>query len=438
MNYPEALEYIDSFINYMGAGKGRRFTRSMKRLGRIAALLEAAGNPHSFFRAVLVGGTKGKGSTASFLARILGTAGYTTGLYLSPHLVTVRERMLINGERISRDRFASAVTELKPYLDTFTDRLGKTTPSYFEILTACAFLFFKNMEADIAVLEVGMGGKYDATNITDPLVSVITSIGLEHTEFLGNTPAEIASEKCGIARRERPLITAVTGQEAMNVIEKKSAELNAPLYRLDREISAECGETVSVSFKGRTVDGIQIPLPGTHQYRNAAAAAAAAIELDSSHTFRITDEHIRSGIQQTRILGRIDIVSDDPVTIFDTAHTADSVRALMDTIHTGYPGKLIYGVFNISRDKDLNGIIGEFPANLVYIYTAPTGNPRNCGHTELASRLTEKGVEASSCESVSEAMKAAADRAGSSGIVLVFGSFFLTGRAYEQAGYTDE
>jgi len=438
MNYSESLAYIESFINYSGAGKGRRFPDAMKRLSRISALAEFAGSPQTAFPAVLVGGTKGKGSTASFLARILETAGYRTGLYLSPHLVTIRERILINSRRISKDDFASAVTELKPYLDAFEDRLGKTTPSYFEILTACAFLFFKTAGVDIAVIEVGMGGKYDATNIIEPLMSVITSIGLEHTEFLGSTIPEITAEKCGIMREGKPVVTSAADPEALSVIESEASRLNAPLYRLDREITLSPGTTVGMSFKGVSAEDTSVPLPGAHQLRNAAAAFAAAVELNAHDTFDITTEHIREGIRNTQIMGRIDIVRKDPLTIFDTAHTADSIQSLTDTLNSRYPEKDVYGVFNLSKDKDLDRIITAFPPRCVRIYTAPTGNPRNYDHEELASLLVQAGVPAEPASSVPEAVGTAEKQAGQDGLVLVFGSFFITGLAYEYLGYTDE
>lgn len=438
MNYSESLAYLDSFINYTGAGRGRRFPDSMKRLSRIRRLAEFAGSPHTAFPAVLVGGTKGKGSTASFLARILETAGYRAGLYLSPHLVTVRERILINSRPISKEDFASSLTDFKPHLDTFRDRLGRTTPSYFEILTACAFLYFKNSCVDIAIIEVGMGGKYDATNIAEPLVSVITSIGLEHTEFLGSTIPEITAEKCGIMRKGKPVVTAVTDLDALSVIESEASRLSAPLYRLGSEITLFPDDTAAMSFKNVRAGDISVPLPGTHQQRNAASAFAAAVELNECAAFDITADHIREGIQNTKIMGRIDIVREDPLTILDTAHTADSIQSLTDTLKSRYPGKNIYSVFNLSKDKDLKSIITAFPPRLVRIYTAPTGNPRNYDHEELASLLSQAGISADPASSVSEAVGTAEKEAGQDGIVLVFGSFFITGLAYEYMGYTDE
>ncbi|MFH1708749.1 MAG: Mur ligase family protein [Planctomycetota bacterium] len=436
MDYPAAVPYLESFINY-ATGTGKDFPRHMKKLHRIRTILDRHGNPYQGLPVVLVTGTKGKGSTAVMLAAILKRAGYRVGTYLSPHLVSVRERIRLNGRPVSKPLFARTITRLQPYLDTFADRRAAATPSYFEILTAAAFMLFRE-RTDLAVMEIGMGGRYDATNMAEPLVSVITPISLEHTQFLGKTVTLIAGEKAGIMRTRRPVVCTARHPDALRVITRTARALTARLLRIDRDfrVTDEKGGTVRITALGHTVGRIHIPMPGRHQSENAAAAVTAAFLLRDAG-YRIAPAAIREGIARARLAGRIDLVRRSPLTVIDTAHTVDSVRALGDTIAQRWPGRPIHAVFNLSLDKDLKNIARVFPAGIRSVTIPPTGSIRNYAPRALQARLRRAGIASVTAASVAAAIRSSSRKAGHDGIVLIFGSFFLAGKAYEYFGQAD-
>ncbi len=435
MEYSQTISYLQSFINYAHIPASRSEPENMKKLSRMVHLLEYLDNPQHSFPVVLIAGTKGKGSTAAMLSSILTEAGCRTGLYTSPHLVSVRERIAVDRNPVSKEECTSLIMELKPYLDEKLEHHSSDTPSFFEIVTAASFLFFKRQKADIAVIEVGMGGRFDATNTADPVLSVITRMGLDHTLFLGNTIPEITAEKCGIMRRNTPAVTIAQNNEALNVITNTAGKLESPLFRLGNEFTFE---NRTFLMDGIRIPDIDIPLPGRHQEDNAAGAIAAAVKLETAAGIHVSEHDIRKGLKNTAIRGRIETVSEDPLTVFDTAHNEDSIQALSETLDKLHPGLPVTGVFNISSDKDLERVVKVFPRNLKKLYTAPTDNPRSHQPEKLTERLRHLGIESRPADSVASALQMAReDAAAGGGMVLVFGSFFLTGLAYRSIGVED-
>lgn len=440
MNFPETVEYLDSFINYEKAGKGRQSPRWMKKLHRIEKLLEHFDHPEHSFKSILIAGTKGKGSTAAVLSSILTCSGLKNGLFTSPHLVTVRERLRFNGELINEDDFSETITLMKSYLDSFEDPDSFETPSYFEIITMAALLYFKKQKADVCVLEIGMGGRFDAVNSVDPVCAVITSIGLEHTDILGDTIEKIAGEKAGIMRKGFPVVSVVRKNEAKKVISDKAAELSAPIFQIGDSITVSSDKgKMAFSAKGVEIANIALPFPGIHQADNCAAAGTAALILKDSHFQQITEHSICKGIEKSDLQGRIDTVRSSPVTIFDTSHTTDSVSSLRKTLTELHPGKKIHALFNCSDDKDIEKIVEVFPENIESLLIPPTDNPRTYDPEFLVGILNGYDLKAEISESVDIALAAATKRAlNSDGIVLVFGSFFLAGLAYRFIGADNE
>jgi len=430
MNYSQAKAYLDSFINYAGAGKGREFPRRMKKLFRIEALLEAFDNPEKKVPVVLVAGTKGKGSTCGMLASICRCAGYSTGVYSSPHIMTVRERIVVNGRNISRKEFAALITRMAPVLNRYEDRQGLETPSYFEIMTVAAFLYFLDQKADIAIVEVGMGGKLDATNSADPIVSIITSIGLEHTEYLGPDLQSIAGEKSGIMRSKRPVIVTVQKQEALKRIKTEAKLLHARLIQKDKAFTINEVASGKYTFRqdGTIINKISIPLPGSHQVTNCSGAIAAALQLRNYGFPQINEHVIKMGVRKTKISGRIDIIGN---TILDASHTEESVKELRSVLLEQFPDRPVYALFNLSTDKDLDKIVAVLPENIVRLTVVPTDNPRTYRPEDLCDELDKRNCIAEVGEdAVAEYKDALLEAADNNGVVLVFGTFFLLNHIY--------
>jgi dihydrofolate synthase/folylpolyglutamate synthase len=380
-------------------------------------------------RAVLIAGTNGKGSTAATLASILRTSGMCTGLYTSPHLARVNERIRIGETEISDEDFARLYFQVddaaqKLLLDGKLPQL----PSFFEILTAQALLYFAEAKVDVAVLEVGMGGRLDATNIVEPLLSVITDISLDHTEWLGPTIAAITREKAGILRQGGTLIALPQDPEANQVLDEVAAELK--VRRVNTEAYMPQVGTVgcySVEALGAEIK-VESPLAGAHQQRNVALAIAAAVELGSAHGFPITPEAIAEGIRQTRWPGRLERIRKNGVEwILDVAHNPAGALALRAALRDQTKGtKAGTLVFSCLKDKPAAEMAQILFPLFEQVILTPIHSPRatEIAELEIAARAT--GVPAVSAGSVHEALQWAEKR-GQGGVVVVSGSIYLVG-----------
>ena len=311
LNYESALAYIDTFINFEKSPDFSRQTR-LYNLDRISRLLDLLGNPHRNFKVIHVAGSKGKGSTAAIIASILTHAGYKTGLFTSPHLVTPRERCCIDARLISEAEFADFVNRLKPSIEIVAGLKTLGSVSFFEIYTALAFCYFADNAVDFAIVEVGLGGRLDATNIVQPFVTVITPISLEHTAILGNTFEAIAREKAEIIKPNRPLVLAPQPPQAQSVFETVASDRHAPIDQVGQGIDLKrrdwniSGQTFDLKTQTESYPNLFLPLLGEHQALNAATAIAC-VERIKHAGYSIPKTSIYDGMKGVRLCGRVQV-----------------------------------------------------------------------------------------------------------------------------------
>ena len=416
MTATEAIAYIES-VSWKGSIPG---------LERTQGLLALMGNPERCFKCVHIAGTNGKGSTAAMTASILRKAGYKTGLYTSPHIYRFHERIQVNGEDIS-DRDLAAITEyVKPLAQSMDDH-----PTEFELVFCIAAEYFKRVGCDIVVVEVGMGGAMDATNVIPvPEVAVITNIGLDHTGFLGNTVEEIATEKCGIFKDGGSAVVYRSSPGVETVFEKAAAAHGVSLRRADFEGL----ELVSHSLEGQVFHcgkrrDIRLPLLGEHQRYNAAVVLGIMDTL-TEKGWAITEEHIYTGLQETSWPGRFHIVSRDPLFIVDGGHNPQCLESLVKNIQDYLPGKRVIGLTGVLADKDYGEMYKPVIPLIEQFVCITPPNDRKLEATELAAHLRKAGAVATACESIPAGVNKARELAGKDGVVLCFGSLYSIGTIY--------
>jgi dihydrofolate synthase / folylpolyglutamate synthase len=422
-------------------------------LAHMRVVLEAMGHPERAFPSVLIAGTNGKGSTAATLASILRASGLDTGLYTSPHLVRINERIRRNGIAISDDEFEVLFDGVEDRVNWLMDdeRLP-WHPSFFEMMTAIAFKFFKFRHVDIAVLEVGMGGRLDATNVVEPLVSVITDISLDHQKFLGNTVAEIAREKAGIIRRGGVVVTLPQQPEANDVIGNTILDLGAvgvnavryvpPVspgsteYRVSTTEGSSTKTRYPLEVMGKQIV-VESPLTGRHQLRNVALAIAAAEELSKQGLRGIVPESIELGIRETQWPGRFQIAPARggwPEIVFDVAHNPAGAWALRSALSERYGDRSLIFVFGAMRDKAISEMAEIlFPIAQAVIATRPN-NPRSASPEEIHQAGERTGTDIETVAEVTVALERARALAGGDGVVVVTGSIYLVGEAMQALG----
>jgi dihydrofolate synthase/folylpolyglutamate synthase len=424
-------------------------------LAHMRALLAAMGHPERMFPSVLIAGTNGKGSTSATLASILRASGLKTGLYTSPHLIRINERIRINGEPISDDDFAGLHGEV----DRVAERLVENKelpwhPSFFEMMTGIAFAYFARERVQIAVLEVGMGGRLDATNVVEPRVSVIADISLDHQKFLGDTVGEIAREKVGIIRRGGVVVTLPQQPEANDVIGNTILDLDAigvsatqyvppvspasPEYRVPSTEGGAAWSQYPLQVMGKQIL-IRTPLVGRHQLRNVALAIAAAEELNKLGFVAITPESIEQGIRETRWPGRFQVIPAHegwPDVILDVAHNPAGAWALRSALSERYDGRPLIFVFGAMRDKAISEMTEIlFPLAERVIATRPD-NPRAASPDEIQQAGGRTGTEIELVAEVRAAVDRARELAGGDSVVVITGSIYLVGQAMSLLGVT--
>ncbi len=424
MDYSQSLQALASLGHEL---RGMRFS-----LDPIRRVLAALGRPERDYPTAIVAGTNGKGSTSAMLAGILEAAGHRTGLYTSPHLMRVNERVRVNGEEISDEDFARAFGEVWESVRRLREDGSLAPPSFFEYLTATAFLHFSRAAIDLAVLEVGMGGRLDATNVTQPRVAVITNIALDHQEFLGTTHAAIAGEKAGVIKPGRPVVSACTHPEAVEVIRRRAAELGAPLLetsraaRLSNLRAREGRYTFDLELAGERFADLEVPLAGRFQVSNAVAAVAAATLL-RREGWNIPAAAIAKGLREARWPGRLETVLARPQVVLDGAHNPAAAREVARFYQQHLEGRTLRLVYASMRDKAM-GEISEilFPlARQVYL-TRPD-QARAASPEEILAAACVRPREAVSLPDPAQALEAAVAASAPEDVVLAAGSLFLAG-----------
>jgi dihydrofolate synthase / folylpolyglutamate synthase len=425
MSYRRTVEYLYGLQKY-----GMKFG-----LDNITRLLYALGNPHHFFRSVHVAGTNGKGSTSSMTESVIRTSGCRTGLFTSPHLVSFTERIRIDGEEISEEDVVALAEEVRKAVG----KIGDFSPTFFEVVTAMAFLCFRLRGVEWAIVEVGLGGRLDATNVILPEVTVLTAVGLDHREFLGNTLGEVAAEKAGIIKPGVPVVVAPQAPEVLEVIENRSSEKRSPLFRYGRDFSSSivledaCG--LSFRYGGeKEYDHLRLPLAGEHQAVNAALAVKTTEILTGKYPGMICN--IREGLEAVRWPGRIEIVREKPATVIDGAHNPDAAAAL-----SAYLGKIVarvYGrvilVIGIMGDKDIDGILRPLlPLASAVIFTAASYG-RAASAEVLSAHAAALGYPSVISNGVADAIRKAEGLYAPGDVIVVTGSFYTIGEAKEVLG----
>lgn len=424
MDYREALTYILSFADFErwpGAGYAERWD-----LRRMEELLERMASPHLNRKTIHIAGSKGKGSTAAMIASATNAAGYRTGLYTSPHLHTMRERIRIDGKLITEQEFAGVMSGMVVHIEsTSQGQYGEL--STFEILTGLAFAHFQKADANFQVLETGLGGKLDATNVVPkPDVCVITSISLDHTAVLGDTVAQIAAEKAGIIKPGVPVVCAPQAPEARKVIEKVCSDNGAALTMIGTDITWK-GTGSSASSQSLEVDGLElnIPLLGEYQLQNAATAVAA-LQIAG-----ISDQVIVKGLAATQWSGRIEVLQRQPLFVVDGAHNGDSAAKLVRALKQHFKYERSILIIGTSADKNTKSIVEQFAPCFDMVITTATEHPRANDPVALVAEFGTFGKDAQSTVNVREAVALAQSRAQPHDLICASGSLFLVAEVIE-------
>lgn len=442
VDFARALEYL---TGHADLERGDRLPSELN-LERTRVLLAGLGRPEQRYRSILIAGTKGKGSTAAMIERGLRAAGFRTGLYTQPHLHTIRERVRVNGELISPQAFADGIGRVREVAEHGGPSTGRFTA--YELMTAQALERFAAAEVDVAVLEVGLGGRLDATNVVEADVSVLASISLDHMQILGDTIEQIAREKADIIKVGRPVASAPQLPEAMAVIWETAAARHAPLRIVDGSGAAwePTAEGWDLLLEGERIADLRPSLAGGFQRINAALAATALSAFGKGLSERpISLNAIRAGIEAAEWPGRFEIASRAPLTILDGAHNVESAQRLREAIEEEFPGKQPIYVLGIARDKDLAGIVDALcrpPAPGItacptLVVATQSENPRAAAPGEI-KRLTEQhGIAATSADSVRHALALAGAAAGPDQVIVATGSLHVVAEAREAMGLAE-
>jgi dihydrofolate synthase / folylpolyglutamate synthase len=439
-----ARQFLLSRINYERSAVMPYSERAF-RLDRMRYLLRQLGDPQDRLPIIHIAGTKGKGSTAAMTAAILSAAGYRTGLYHSPHLDCVEERLIVAGEACPADEFARLVAQIRPVaeaMDRLTAEPGERTspatmsPTFFELTTALAFLYFAQRAVDVVVLEVGLGGRLDSTNVCLPRVAVITNISFDHTQQLGNTLAKIAREKAGIIKPGVPVVNGVLDDEPRQVIEQVAAAAASPLRQLGTDFDfvyrppladGQRRGRVNVRLRGpdRRLEGLSLGLLGRHQAANAALAIAALAELERQG-WTIPEEAIRRGVADVRWPARIEVVHERPTVVLDAAHNLASIQALLATLDESFAARRRVLVFGASSDKDVRGMVAVVaPRFDQVVFTRYVHNPRAVPPQELVRLAPDLAAAPLVCDTPAAAWDTARRTISPDDVLCITGSFFL-------------
>ena len=479
-SYEEALAFLYKAIDYEKL-ISFQYNASTFSLDRMVKMLEYVGNPHKGFPSIHITGTKGKGSTAIMISTILEHAGLKTGLFTSPHLIDLKERIQINRQNITENDFTSNLNELRPYIQHLRDTTPSASPTFFEILTAIALRYFKKKLVEMAVLEVGLGGRLDSTNVVIPHVSIITNVGFDHTAILGNTLSSIAYEKAGIIKQGVPVVSAIEAPEALSVIEKTCKEKDARLYLLGRDIwveeeqgihennselhrhnhraildfglrnadlspnpqfqvqnpksetrnpKSERGLLCKIRTWRHTYNNIFLPVIGAHQAKNCALVLGALEIMREQGAISIDDETIRNALAQVHCPARVEVIGKNPFIILDYAHTVDSMRFLRMSLLENFKFHKLILILGFAQDKDLDNILREIVTVGDSIIVTRSKNPRAAPPEDLSQRIERLcGKQSKITDNTQDAVVVAKQIASKEDLICITGSAYVAGEA---------
>ncbi len=435
--YAEAEEYLNLFTDYEKMVKGTQYPEDLFDLRRILDLLDKVDNPHHNLPGIHIAGTKGKGSTAIFAEAILQAHGIKTGLFTSPHFIDKEERIRVAGERIKKEDFLNCMNILGPALMVLKET--PLPPTFFDIMTTVCLLHFRSQQVEAAILEVGLGGRLDSTNVFLPDVSVITRLGLDHTEKLGDTLDLIAAEKAGIIKPSRPVIAQPQEPEARPVLEKKCRETGSPLSWVGRQIlikerKTEKAPSFTVQTPNQQYTDLRLSVLGKHQRLNAATALSAAELFLQKRTGRLPgQEQVKGALLKTHLPGRIEVLDTTPLLVADGAHNSVAMAVVIQTIKEELSYKDLHLLFACSSDKDVRAMIAQL-APLAHRWTLTTFNfPRIEDPEKIRAILKEinPSADVQISQSPAEALEEAYRRSGPDDCILCTGSFYLIGELFK-------
>ena len=432
--FQQAMDYIYTFVDYERQGP----TVRNWDLRRIGSLLSKLGNPHLKAKTVHIAGSKGKGSTAAMIASVLTAAGYRTGLFTSPHLHLYNERIRIDGRYITNDEIVALLNKIRPAIEATNREVSANEHlSTFEITTALGFCHFAENNVDFQVIEVGLGGRLDATNVVSPEVCVITSLSLEHTDMLGSTLTAIATEKAGIIKEDVPVVSSPQQPEAAAVIEAAARQRNAPLIKVGQDIFVESvgvkefRQSLRVTGRLRNYD-FDIPLLGQYQLDNAGAAIGAIESLMEKGNL-IHQSNIIEGMAGVIWEGRLQVLNRQPLVVVDGAHNGDSAHKLKESLRQYFKFEKTVLVIGMSSDKDLASIVAELAPLFKTVIATRSNHPRSMPTSRIVDEFRKLGIAAAEMDNIADALPQALKLAGKNDLVCVTGSLFVVAGAIEQA-----
>ena len=436
MDYPESISRLLSLVDHERRQPVAPRQKRIFDLGRMEGFLEVLGNPHRSSRTIHVAGTKGKGSTAAFCDAVLAAAGYRTGFYSSPHLHSFCERIRRDTAPISKPRFASLVQELWPYQEPIRRDTQLGEVSLFEFMTGMAFWCFSQDRVDFQTIEVGLGGRLDATNVVDPEVAVITSISLDHTNILGDSVEQIAAEKAGIIKPQVPVVIAPQPPQALEVILSKCREQGAFPIVLSQDVTWSLEERgihgQSLRVQGRLGEYfLKIPLLGDHQLENASSALAA-LEILMEKGYAITEDAIKQGFATASWPCRMEVLSREPLLVADGAHNPHSVGVLLRSLPQYLSYQRVALIVGFSRDKQISEMVNLLAQLGAPVYATRSRHPRSVAPKELGDIFRNRGVaNVAVIETVEKAVSLARKEAGPEDLILGIGSLFVAAEVRE-------
>lgn len=433
--YDSAIRYLFMQTNYEQMLRVR-YNSDTFSLNRMRLLLKKLDNPHKKIRTVHIAGTKGKGSTATMLAEMLRACGYKVGLYTSPHIVDIRERLQINGEKVTQVQMTRLINRVRPIVER---SLG-SKPTFFEIITAMAFCHFADAKVDIAIIEAGLGGRLDSTNVLSPDVCGLTSISLDHMGQLGETVAKIAQEKAGIFKRNIPVVSVKQVPEAERVLKEQAKDFKTQLmftgdeiefsYRVESSRGAGCHARICLTTPRSRFEHLPVPVLGEHQAINCGLALALLDQLKMTG-MKIDDALAIEGLAGVKLPGRMELIETDPQIMVDGAHNSASIQALLRGIGQHVPYDSMVMIFGCAADKDIDGMMDKISTGAdKVIFTRAANTPRAARPEDLAASYLERsGREAQITQNLPEAVRIARSATSREDIICICGSFYLVGEA---------